>query len=163
MSEIKTPHKSKNPKKNGRPELGEEKKTERMNVMGTKEDRRTIETKAHSQNVSVSSFLLDLGLSKKIIPPPPAVNLKTLVGINRIGRNLNVLIVLLKKDRRFNLTAIEITVNELLVKIAEVGEVLIGKSFYDEAKTMENETDSSGLYSNQKTDAQMPETECLIM
>lgn len=119
-----------------------------MNVMGTREDRRTIEAKAHSQNVSVSSFLLDLGLSKKIIPPPPAVNLQTLIEINRIGRNLNVLIVLLQKDRKFNLDAIEITVDELLIKIAEVGEVLIGRSFYDEAETKENETDSFGLDSS---------------
>lgn len=163
MSKVKTPHKSKNPKKNGRPELGEEKKTERMNVMGTKEDRRTIELKAQSQNVSVSSFLLDLGLSKKIIPPPPAVNLQTLFEINRIGRNLNALIVLLQKDRKFNLNAIEITVDQLLIKIAEVGEILIGKSFYDAAEAMENETDSSGLYSNQNTNAQMSEIERFTM
>ena len=162
MSEIKLSHKRKNPKKNGRPELGEEKKTERMNVMGSKEDRRIIQLKAQRRNVSVSSFLLDLGLSKKIIPPPPAVNLKTLIEINRIGRNLDVLIVLLQKDRKFNLTAIEITVDELSEKIAEVGELLIGKSFYDEAEETENETDSSGLYSNQNSDAQTPEIERLI-
>lgn len=121
-------------KKNGRPELGEDKKTERINVMASKAHRAVIETKAQAQNVSVSSFLLDVGLSRKIIPPPPAVNLQMLLEINRLGHNLNTLVVLLQKRQNFNLQAIEITVENLQTKIAEVGAQLIGKSFYDEAE-----------------------------
>lgn len=163
MSKTKVSQKRENPKKNGRPELGEDKKTERMNVMGTKENKKIIEAKAQSQNVSVSSFLLDLGLSKKILPPPPAVNLKMLLEINRIGHNLNTLLVLLQKDRKFNLNAIEISVDELQIKIAEVGAFLIGKSFYEEGEMLEDKTDSAGLFSFQNTEVSMAAIENIIM
>ena len=134
MTKTKIKRKDVKSKKNGRPSLAEDKKTERINVMASKAHRAIIEAKAKAQNVSVSTFLLDVGLSRKIIPPPPAVNLETLLEINRLGRNLNTLIVLLQKQRNFNLQAIEITVENLQTKISEVGAQLIGKSFYDEAE-----------------------------
>ncbi len=91
----------KNKGKTGRPLAGENKKSIRTVVSSTAADKMFIEQRAASVNMTASMFLLRLGMDKKIRPPMPAVNRKTFLEINAIGRNLNTLNVLLQKNRKF--------------------------------------------------------------
>lgn len=118
--------------KTGRPPAGENKKSVRTVVSSSAADKAFIEQRAASVNMSASMYLLRLGTGKKIRPPMPAVNHKTFMEIGTIGRSLNVLNILLQKGRKFNNSAIFMTLESLQKQLAEVRAQLFDKGAYEE-------------------------------
>lgn len=125
--------------KMGRPRLGKEKKTARTVMSSTDEEKASVQRRAASVEMSASMFLLRLGLNKKIRPPMPPINRKTFLEINAIGRNLNTLVVLLRKIKNFDYSGIFIVLEDLQKQLAEVRAQLIGKGAYEEADEAEKD------------------------
>jgi hypothetical protein len=79
-------------KKNGRPRLGEKKKTHRVGVFFSSEEFAKIQLNASRAGLTEAEFLRQLGLGKEVKSPPDRVNFAAVKEINAIGKNLNSLV-----------------------------------------------------------------------
>jgi hypothetical protein len=79
-------------KKNGRPRLGEKKKTHRVGVFFTAEEFAKIQLNAGQAGLTEAEFLRQIGLGKEVRAPPTTANFAAVKEINAIGKNLNSLV-----------------------------------------------------------------------
>lgn len=118
----------------GRPALAEKKKkNERISVRANWLQKELIVEKAASMNMTASGFLLGLGLSKKFLPAPPAVNFEMLSEINLIGMHLETLVELLENNNKnIDSKVIVAVVERAQATISETRALLIGKNAFGE-------------------------------
>ncbi len=79
-------------KKNGRPRLGEKKKTHRVGVFFTSAEFAKVQLNAGRAGLTEAEFLRRIGLGKEVKAPPRTVNFVAVKEINAIGKNLNSLV-----------------------------------------------------------------------
>lgn len=120
-------------RKSGRPKSGVNKRSIRIVVSSTSEQKEIISKKAASVGMTVSKYLLESGLEKRINAPMPAINRKIFLELNAIRHNLNTLNIMLQKNKKVELQSILITLEILEKEIAQAVAILIGKSAYVDA------------------------------
>jgi hypothetical protein len=112
-------------KKNGRPRLGEKKKTHRVGVFFTAEEFAKIQLNAKRVGITEAEFLRQLGLGKEVKAPPRTVNFAAVKEINAIGKNLNLLVRAVHTFEIENATVITNSVKRMESSLQEaIGKLL---------------------------------------
>jgi hypothetical protein len=112
-------------KKNGRPRLGEKKKTHRVGVFFSAEEFAKIQLNAKRAGITEAEFLRQLGLGKEVTAPPRTANFAAVKEINAIGKNLNSLVRAVHTFEIENATGITNSVKRMESSLQETIERLL--------------------------------------